>query len=283
MPPMTLEPTQEKARAAMVNSTVAPSAPNLARDADVVFHLAADSSARSAAGHATRVVRSNVLGTQELLNSCKEGARFVLASSASVYGEFSSDVSLPAREDEGTSPRSPYAASKLAAEAVVRAHTLAGRVAGVSLRLVACAGEGATHGLVRDLHRKLRGPSETLDLFGEAPGSVKPILYAPDAARALLHFGLDKAGLAGPVNVAPWDSVSVASAALAATEALGVRKPVRWLGRESLWAGDDPEVHVSNVLARRHGWSPLCRGSLAAVAAACADMDAEQAGKAVAA
>jgi 4-carboxymuconolactone decarboxylase len=31
MPPMTLEPTQEKARAAMVNSTVAPSAPNLAR------------------------------------------------------------------------------------------------------------------------------------------------------------------------------------------------------------------------------------------------------------
>jgi UDP-glucose 4-epimerase len=80
-----------------------------------VFHLAAiPSVVRSVeAPGATHFV--NVEGTFNLLIACKEAqvARFVFSSSSSVYGDCRQ---LPIRETCVTSPLSPYAASKLAAE-----------------------------------------------------------------------------------------------------------------------------------------------------------------------
>jgi GDP-4-dehydro-6-deoxy-D-mannose reductase len=67
-----------------------------------------------------QVLRVNVLGTAEILAAARsiEGSpRVLVVSSAEVYGVVT-PAQLPLDEDTPTQPASPYAASKLAAEAV---------------------------------------------------------------------------------------------------------------------------------------------------------------------
>jgi GDP-4-dehydro-6-deoxy-D-mannose reductase len=66
------------------------------------------------------VLRVNVLGTAEILAAARAlpvSPRVLVVSSAEVYGVVDPDR-LPLDEDTPTAPASPYAASKLAAEAV---------------------------------------------------------------------------------------------------------------------------------------------------------------------
>ena len=68
----------------------------------------------------SQVLRVNVLGTAEILaaaRSLEGSARVLVVSSAEVYGVVTPEQ-LPLGEDTPTEPASPYAASKLAAEAV---------------------------------------------------------------------------------------------------------------------------------------------------------------------
>jgi UDP-glucuronate 4-epimerase len=89
---------------------------------DVVLHLAARAGVRASLANPQLFAEVNVVGTQVLLELAREfGVRqFILASSSSVYGE-SPDV--PFREDNrALLPVSPYAATKLAAEALAHVY-----------------------------------------------------------------------------------------------------------------------------------------------------------------
>ncbi len=89
---------------------------------DGVFHLAARAGGPQSARRPLDYIEANAVGTQNVLDLCtRRGVgKLVMASTSSVYGE--TDV-LPIDERADTSrPRSPYAASKLAAEALARAH-----------------------------------------------------------------------------------------------------------------------------------------------------------------
>lgn len=94
----------------------------LVAGADTVFHLAAVPGVCSSWG--TRFVdyvTSNIVATHRLLTVCEDAAvrRLVLAFS-SVYGTSNG----PSREDDPTSPISPYGVTKLAAENLCRAHAV---------------------------------------------------------------------------------------------------------------------------------------------------------------
>ncbi len=82
---------------------------------DVVLHQPAVPSVARSMTDPRRSNDVNVNGTVELVIAAAAAGvrRVVLAGSSSVYG--SAGV-LPRREDQPTDPRSPYAASKLAAE-----------------------------------------------------------------------------------------------------------------------------------------------------------------------
>jgi UDP-glucuronate 4-epimerase len=85
---------------------------------DAVIHLAARAGVRPSIVHARLYTETNILGTQNLLELAREFGvkKFVFASSSSVYG---ADQSPPFREDAaGLRPISPYAATKLSAEAL---------------------------------------------------------------------------------------------------------------------------------------------------------------------
>jgi UDP-glucose 4-epimerase len=238
---------------------------------EVILHLGAHSTTKGE-NDPCRITRVNVLGTHHLLSFAPDGCRFVFASSATVYGDNTSR-SMPGYEGLALTPTSPYGATKAAGEALVGAYTALEKVRGVSLRLVANAGAGATHGLVMDLARKLMGPREELELIGDAPGSCKPFLYVEDAVAAILHFAFTSPHR-GPVNISPLDSITVEEVAEIALEEIA-RKPVRWLGAKATWAGDNRQVHVNPRLAHGLGWRPRYGRSADAVRAAFKDIRKE--------
>jgi GDP-4-dehydro-6-deoxy-D-mannose reductase len=87
---------------------------------DAVYHLAAMTHVGESWEHPGPVLRVNVLGTAEILaaaRSIESNPRVLVVSSAEVYGVVTPGQ-LPLGEDTPTQPASPYAASKLAAEAV---------------------------------------------------------------------------------------------------------------------------------------------------------------------
>ena len=93
--------------------------------ADAVVHLAAQTFVPDsfADPHATFAV--NVTGTLNLLTAlaaCGFSGRLLYVSSAEVYGLVPPDK-LPVRETQALQPRNPYAASKVAAEALVFQHS----------------------------------------------------------------------------------------------------------------------------------------------------------------
>jgi GDP-4-dehydro-6-deoxy-D-mannose reductase len=88
--------------------------------ADAVVHLAAQSSVAASWEDAFQSWRVNVDGTVGVLEAARAEqpeARVVFASTGEVYGNASR---IPTPEDERVEPRSPYAASKVAAELACR-------------------------------------------------------------------------------------------------------------------------------------------------------------------
>ncbi len=87
---------------------------------DVVFHEAAIPSVARSVADPRRSNDVNVTGTIEVMLAAAQAGvrRFVFAGSSSVYG---SSPELPRRETQRADPRSPYAASKLAAEHYIHA------------------------------------------------------------------------------------------------------------------------------------------------------------------
>jgi GDP-4-dehydro-6-deoxy-D-mannose reductase len=99
---------------ARVHSAVAASVP------EAVLHLAAQSSVAQSFSDPMATISTNFLGTLNLLQALSaSGFRgvFVYVGSADVYGRVA-DAELPIRETQPLRPRSPYAVSKLAAEAL---------------------------------------------------------------------------------------------------------------------------------------------------------------------
>ncbi len=89
--------------------------------ADTIVHLAARPSVPRSLADPMASHRSNATGTMEVLEAARRGGgpHVIVASSSSVYG---ANPIVPKREDMATLPVSPYAASKLAAEAAALAY-----------------------------------------------------------------------------------------------------------------------------------------------------------------
>jgi dTDP-glucose 4,6-dehydratase len=95
---------------------------------DAVLHLAAESHVDRSIDDASRFVRTNVDGTRVMLEAARRylkdglapaGFRYVQVSTDEVYGSLGAEGRF--REDSPFAPNSPYAASKAAADLLVRA------------------------------------------------------------------------------------------------------------------------------------------------------------------
>jgi UDP-glucose 4-epimerase len=233
-----------------------------------VFHLAANPLVKADDSDPCRISRDNILATPHVLAAAPPGARFALASSASVYGN---EAVSGAVERQPLTPNAVYGATKVAAEALAEAHDRLGKVRYVGLRLVANVGAGATHGVVRDFVRKAQSAAPEFEVLGDRPGSTKHYAHAGDTAAAFVHLAL-RTDYRGPVNVANDDVLSTEALAALVMAAVGVTKPVRWLGEAANWRGDNRVVAVDSAVARRLGWVPRYPRSADAVRRGVADM-----------
>lgn len=99
---------------------------------DVVFHQAALRSVPRSVADPLSTHDVNVTGTVRILEAARAAGvrRVVFASSSSIYGE----AEPPMSEDQIPNPKSPYAASKLGAEAYCTAYTRVFGLSTISLR-----------------------------------------------------------------------------------------------------------------------------------------------------
>jgi GDP-4-dehydro-6-deoxy-D-mannose reductase len=89
---------------------------------DAIYHLAALTHVGKSWDEPLGVLEVNVIGTAAVLaaaRQCGTDPRVLVTSSAEVYGAVTDPSQLPLDESSPTAPLTPYAASKLAAEAVV--------------------------------------------------------------------------------------------------------------------------------------------------------------------
>jgi len=159
---------------------------------DAVYHLAAMTHVGDSWEHPSQVLRVNVLGTAEILAAARaipELPRVLVVSSAEVYGVVGTDQ-LPLDEHTATLPASPYAASKLAAEAVA---------------LQAWRGYGQPVMVVRPFNHI--GPGQSPNFF--VPALAKRIVEARRAGACTGPSGR-RAQTAGRRNAAPGDDGMVA-------------------------------------------------------------------------
>lgn len=155
----------------------------LAADHDQIVHFAAESHVDRSIEAASDFTRTNVLGTQTLLDAAlRHGVRtFLQVSTDEVYG------SLPhgaATEETPLAPNSPYAASKAAADLIALAHH---RTHGLDVRVTRCSNNFGPHQhpeklIPRFLTALLRG--ESVPVYGDGL-QVRDWLHTEDHVRGL--------------------------------------------------------------------------------------------------
>ena len=147
---------------------------------DAIVHFAAESHVDRSILDASAFVRTNVLGTQNLLETARRQgiSRFIQVSTDEVYG------SLPGggkfTEDSPLAPNSPYAASKAAADLLARAYH---RTYGLAVVTTRCGNNYGPHQFPEKLIPLMVSNAlddEPLPLYGDG-------LYTRDWIHVLDH------------------------------------------------------------------------------------------------
>ena len=180
-----------------------------AAPADMVFHLAGVAAAKDESLRPVDYFDVNCLGTARLLAAwAGAGTQVVFASTTHVYGEVGDEA---VSEEYPTNPLSSYAASKLAAEIVVRDHLRETGASGAILRFSNLYGPDSGENTVvgRALAQCVRG--EPVRLRSLAP--IRDFVHVDDSVEAILRVAavLDQAGenQCHTLNVASGRGVSV--------------------------------------------------------------------------
>lgn len=228
--------------------------------ASVIFHLAAVGSVQRSINDPARSFAVNAGGTVRVLEAARAawgptepsspgegshssaarvrglGRRIVLASSSSVYGgcerrDFGERRSEPEElqprlESDPVNPLSPYAASKVAAEAALRGWGVSLGLSTVSLRFFNVFGprqsaDSVYSAVVAAFARRLLAGKAPM-VFGDGSAS-RDFTYVGNVVAATLLAGASERPLAGEVfNVGVGERVTVAALARLMAERAGV-------------------------------------------------------------
>jgi UDP-glucuronate 4-epimerase len=204
--------------------------------AEAVIHLAALPGVRTPRPFAT-LWRENTKATERLARAAAErGARFVLASTSSVYGDA---VHVPTPEDAPPSPLGPYAVSKLAAE---RACLTAARELGadaVIVRLFTVYGPGQRPDMAFARWIRALATGQPVRWHARAE-TVRDFTYVDDAVTGLLA-ALDRGRSGQAYNVSGQAPVPLREALAVIEHGVGrtasLERLPAWSGEARVTAG----------------------------------------------
>ncbi len=241
---------------------------------DAIIHLAGNATPNNAEKNPYKMMQDNIISTHKIVNCAPDGCRVILASSVIVYGDwlFEKDTRgfLRYKEDSFPKPTSIYGISKRASESLLEVYTNWKKINGCALRLCATVGSGVTHGVLKDFIRKVKSEESHLNALGSFPGSTKPFCYIDDAVQAFMIALHSKTNTS--YNVCPDDEITVEQVGLAVMDAMGITKPIHFLGEDSNWKGDNRIIRVSNKKLKSIGWKPKYPKSFDAIRAATKDI-----------
>lgn len=224
-----------------------PAGPDRLRNADAVIHLAGRYPTTARAATAQQLVEANTALTAAVLDACgATGARprIVLAGTAAVYGA----QDAPLTESTPTRATSAYGASKLGAEALLRAapgtHTC--------LRLFNVYGPGQPRSNVFDtiaVQLPADGPVRVRDL-----NPVRDFVHVDDVARAFVAAATLPAALPPVINIGSGQATSVAELAHCILQAAGQCRVLEAM--TAAVAAPDRVVADIALAARALHWQP---------------------------
>ncbi len=181
-----------------------------AGEVDAIAHLAASISVQDSIDDPATTFENDVVGTFNLLEAARAaGARFLFMSTCMVYDRATTPAGID--EDHPTKPASPYAASKLAGEALTLSYHHAYGLPTTVVRpfntygpFQRSVGEGGVVAIFT--RRSLAG--EPLRIYGDG-SQTRDLLYATDCARFVVDALLSDAAVGRILNAGTGRDVSV--------------------------------------------------------------------------
>jgi UDP-glucuronate 4-epimerase len=156
----------------------------LPQPVDVIIHLAAKAGVRPSIADPMAYQRTNVLGTQMLLDFARDTGvkQFVFASSSSVYGV---NPNFPWKEDDRLMPISPYAMTKLAGEMAGHVSSHLYGIRFIALRFFTVYGPSQRPDLA--IHKFIRSilKEQPITVFGDGSTS-RDYTYVDDIIKGIL-------------------------------------------------------------------------------------------------
>lgn len=243
---------------------------------ETVFHLAANPDIAKAATQPDIDFWEGTYLAQNVVEAMRiNGVRNILYTSGSgVYGE---NPAVAFAEDYGPLiPISPYAASKLACEALISAYCHMFDIEGRAFRFANVVGPRQTHGVGYDFIRRLRDDPTKLRILGDG-SQCKSYIHVEDILAAVFLAAEKSTQRFDLFNVATDDYITVreiADIAVAASELAPGSVAYDFTGGDRGWKGDVPIVRFDVTRIKSLGWR-AARTSAQAVRDAIVAMRAE--------
>jgi UDP-glucuronate 4-epimerase len=213
---------------------------------DVIIHLAAKAGVRPSISDPLAYQRTNVLGTQVLLDFAKETGvkQFVFASSSSVYGI---NEHLPWKEDEQLQPISPYAMTKLSGEGAGHVASHLHDIRFIALRFFTVYGPGQRPDLA--IHKFVKSilTDQPITMYGDGSTS-RDYTYVTDIVQGILAAIDYKASKFEIINLGNNHAVSLRDLVSNIEEVMGKKARIDQQGEQ---AGDVPHTYADISKAKR--------------------------------
>jgi len=228
----------------------------LPESCDAIVNFAAESHVDRSIASAGEFLRTNIVGTQVLLDAARERnvRRFLQVSTDEVMGSLKDDEETFFSEDSGFAPNSPYAASKASAEHFVRAahHTF-----GLDTVITRC---GNNYG-PRQFPEKFL-PLTISNAMNDAPiplygdgKNVRDWIYVDDHCRGILA-ALEKGAPGGVYNIGARNERRNIEVLESLLEALAKPKSLIHFVKDR--PGHDRRYAIDPSLAENElGWKPV--------------------------
>lgn len=222
---------------------------------DVIIHLAARAGVRSSIADPLGYQRTNVLGTQMLLDFAQQTGvkQFVFASSSSVYGV---NKNLPWKEDERLQPISPYAMTKLSGEGAGHVSSYLYGIRFIALRFFTVYGPAqrpdlAIHKFVKSILK-----DQPITMYGDGSTS-RDYTYVGDIIQGILAAVNYDRSLFEIINLGNNHAVSLQQLLEAVEQVVGKKASI---DRQPEQPGDVPRTFADITKAQQLlGYAPATK------------------------
>jgi UDP-glucuronate 4-epimerase len=231
----------------------------IARDVDVVCHLAALAGVRPSLAEPMRYMRTNVEGTCAILEAMRaaDRTRLVFASSSSVYGARPGADAAFREDDPCLTPASPYAASKRMGELLASAYRDLFGIGVSNLRFFTVYGPRQRPDMA--IHKFVRAISAgtTISLFGDGSSRRDYTFISDIVAGTVAAIERATPGAYKIYNLGGTQTVSLAELVATIEEVVG--KPAE-IDRQPDQPGDVPITFADITNAKADlGYEPTTR------------------------